>query len=320
MLLEKWGPEPVVAAPAPLPVTTNNAPSSCPPGMETNKTFWSEKLINYYKVRNPAQATPEQVDTVMAKFQTVGYPKMWEMLQEKYGKDPGSASSAPEGTKEHWAERLLKYYSVRNPTQANPEAIANVMTKFEKFGYPKMWEMLLEKYGPEPSAATPNPNLNALFGSAILPRPMPAPPVKIITVPPGAFVNRTCVVRAELRFFGADYQLYERSQVDTRAAFRLAIETDVAQNINVDSNQVRVTQLSAPGLIVSVEIELVNSQDWQVMSEILTRKVHNGTYTMSNVRAAYQRELGGNAYHLHHAMLAILQRDRNCKHVLPVRE
>ena len=65
-----------------------SAPPAFPPGKETDKAYWAARLLKYYSVRNPTQATPEQVNTVLVKFEKAGYPKMWDLLLTKYGPEP----------------------------------------------------------------------------------------------------------------------------------------------------------------------------------------------------------------------------------------
>ena len=52
-----------------------------------------------------------------------------------------------------WTHRLMRYYTARNLTQATPDQIAIILDRFEKPGqsYNKIWDMLMRKYGPEPS-------------------------------------------------------------------------------------------------------------------------------------------------------------------------
>ena len=65
-----------------------SAPPAFPPGKETDKAYWAARLLKYFSVWNPTQATPEHVNTVLVKFEKAGYPKMWDLLLTKYGPEP----------------------------------------------------------------------------------------------------------------------------------------------------------------------------------------------------------------------------------------
>eukprot|EP00759_Apiculatamorpha_spiralis_P006452 PhF_6_TR13708/c0_g1_i3/m.22143 len=135
--------------------------------MEKNKEYWAQRVLRYYKVRNPSHATPHQISQLLEKFQKFGYPMMWKMLLEKYGPEPEEEPTEPEGqrsksypeemelSRPYWAKRLLRYYKVRDPSQATPQHVEDVLTTFERYGYPLMWNMLIEKYGPEPTTDYP---------------------------------------------------------------------------------------------------------------------------------------------------------------------
>jgi len=56
----------------------------------------------------------------------------------------------------YWTNRVMKYFVGRNPSQANPEQVEDILNAFEKSpgGWPKMWELLVSKHGPELGVAS----------------------------------------------------------------------------------------------------------------------------------------------------------------------
>eukprot|EP00759_Apiculatamorpha_spiralis_P027440 PhF_6_TR30196/c0_g1_i5/m.44378 len=148
-------------------------PVQFPPGKENDRAYWSERLMNFYKVKQPEKATQQDVDKTLTTFESKGgYVKMWEMLQQKYGPEgappppgganpppPGGANPPPQATpagapgaaptqplppvqfppgkendRAYWSERLMNFYKVKQPEKATQQDVDKTLTTFESKG------------------------------------------------------------------------------------------------------------------------------------------------------------------------------------------
>jgi len=73
-------------------------------------------------------------------------------LAEKAAAQKAAEEKATETARAYWTNRVIKYFVARNPRQAHPEQVEDILNAFEKSpgGWEKMWESLVSKHGPEP--------------------------------------------------------------------------------------------------------------------------------------------------------------------------
>eukprot|EP00759_Apiculatamorpha_spiralis_P001357 PhF_6_TR10531/c0_g1_i2/m.16577 len=126
---------------------------------ELKKLYTNEKQALYDRVmarfqkHDPTKATHEYVINLFGFYTNMKVPlsdayRAIEQYQDLlYGEEEADGI----WYMKMWAERLLKYYTVRAPERANYEQVQEVLKRAEKVGFSKMWETLIAKYGPEPT-------------------------------------------------------------------------------------------------------------------------------------------------------------------------
>jgi cytochrome c551/c552 len=148
-----------------------------------------DRLKRFYLQYEPAKANDEQLGKVLAKY-AGKEDQLFQMLIDKYGPEPGafatttSSASAPNpmspplpvaasnvasSASTNYYDRLRRFYQQYDPSKATEGQMSKILAKYEgKEG--QLFEMLVEKYGPEPSASSNSNNNNNNNNSSAVPK------------------------------------------------------------------------------------------------------------------------------------------------------
>eukprot|EP00759_Apiculatamorpha_spiralis_P002345 PhF_6_TR10861/c0_g1_i1/m.17598 len=144
IIQKKYGNDDTTATPVPAVSQSNSTP---PDG----KSAWREKLMNYYLLRAPQCANDNHVESVLRRFEAIGYDEMWRMLILKYGAEPQEEDMAAVQsiTKQRLEAqgRLKVYFEKVHPPSATSDVVNMWLDRYGVQGEKEMYEALYEKYG-----------------------------------------------------------------------------------------------------------------------------------------------------------------------------
>jgi hypothetical protein len=247
-----------------------------------------DRLVRFYKHYNTPK-TDEELERTIAKYATApgGYDLMWTMLEKRYGPEPPATGEfdtirldpALVNSSTHFITPRGLSLQDNERRSANGVLLDAHMTN----------ERLLSTHyaqGMEPPARSEVMSAYSKQRRGLDPS----------------------LLHLTLLFSGANYDLYEAATADNRAAFRGAVEEQVAANAQVPVKQLRVTRVAHGSIVVDLDYIVPPQGEEQsiAVAETLTRRVDAGAFPVGIVRDAYRRYLRGNPVQLVAAGITVL--------------